>query len=53
MYLDKRKIKVKELHDVWIGLSIEKQSAFLAKYDDIALLLHIKMDEQLIKAIMS
>ena len=52
VYLGKQKIKVKELVDVWKGWSIEKQSAFLAKYDDIALLPFIEVDEQLIKDIM-
>ena len=52
VYLEKWNIKVKELHDVWKGWSIEKQKVFLAKYSDIALLFPIEVDEQLIKAIM-
>ena len=41
------------MHDVWEGWSIEKQKAFSTKYSDIALLLPMEVDEQLIKAIMS
>ena len=33
------------------ALTVEGQNAFTAKYGDIALLLPIKVDEQLLKAI--
>ena len=52
MYLEKWDIKVNGLHDVWESWSTEKQKAFSAKYEDIALLLPIQVDEQLVKAIM-
>ena len=52
MYIEKWNIKVDELHDVWKSWSPEKQKAFSAKYGDIALLLSIQVDEQMIKAIM-
>ena len=42
---------MKELTDIWKQCSIEKENAISAKYDDIALLLSIEVDEQLIKAI--
>ena len=44
-------IKLKELKTIWEDWSIERQNAFTAKYGDIALLLSIEVDEQLIKAI--
>ena len=50
--LEKQKFKKKELADVWKGWSIEKQNAFYAKYGDIALLLSMEINEQLIKVIM-
>ena len=44
-------IKLKELKTIWKEWSIERKSTFTTKYDDIALLLPIEVDEQLIKAI--
>ena len=41
-----------EVHDVWKSLSSKKQKAFSARYQGIALLLPIQVDEQLIKVIM-
>ena len=52
IFLEKRNIKVNEVHDIWKSWNVEKQKAFLALYEDIALLLPIQVDEQLIKAIM-
>ena len=52
VYLEKWNIKVNEVHDVWKSWNSEKQKAFSTKYVDIALLLPIQVDEQLIKAIM-
>ena len=43
--LEKRNIKVEEVHDVWKGWNHERQKAFLAWYGDIALLLPIQVDE--------
>ena len=45
-------IKIDELHDVWKGWNAEKKRVFSVRYGDIALLLLIQVDEQLIKAIM-
>ena len=50
--LEKRNIKVEEVHDVWKGWNAEKQKAFSTRYGDIALLFLIQVDQQLIKAIM-
>ena len=50
--LEKRNIKVEEVHDVWKGWNPKRQKAFSARYEDIALLLPIQVDEQLIKTIM-
>ena len=44
-------IKLKELKTIWEHWTEERQNAFTAKYGDIALLLPIKVDEQLFKAI--
>ena len=44
-------IKLKELKAIWDRWTEERQNAFTAKYDDIALLLPIEVDEQLLKAI--
>ena len=44
--------KVKELKAIWESWIVERQDAFTAKYGDIALLLLIEIDEQLLKAIM-
>ena len=52
VFLEKRNIKVDEVHDVWKSWSLEKQKAFSALYGDITLLLSIQVDEQLIKVIM-
>ena len=43
--------KIKELKAIWESWTVERQYAFTAKYDDIALLLPIEIDEQLLKAI--
>ena len=43
--------KIKELKAIWESWTIERQNAFTAKYGDIALLLLIEIDEQLLKAI--
>ena len=43
--------KIEELKTIWDNWIVERQNAFTAKYDDIALLLPIKIDEQLLKAI--
>ena len=43
--------KIEELKTVWDNWTIERQDAFTAKYGDIALLLPIEVDEQLLKAI--
>ena len=45
------KIKLKELKTIWKHWTEERQNAFIAKYGDIALLLPIEVDEQLLKAI--
>ena len=44
-------IKLKELKAIWDCWTEERQNAFIAKYGDIALLLPIEVDEQLLKAI--
>ena len=43
--------KIKELKAIWESWTVERQDAFTAKYNDIALLLSIKIDEQLLKVI--
>ena len=43
--------KIKELKAIWESWTVERQDAFTAKYGDIALLLPIEIDEQLLKAI--
>ena len=44
-------IKLKELKVIWDRWTEERQDAFTVKYGDIALLLPIEVDEQLLKAI--
>ena len=44
-------MKLKELKTIWKYWTVERQNAFTAKYGDIALLLPIVVDEQLLKAI--
>ena len=43
--------KIEELKTIWDDWTIERQNVFTAKYGDIALLLLIEIDEQLLKAI--
>ena len=43
--------KLEELKIIWEDWIIERQNAFPAKYGDIALLLPVEVDEQLLKAI--
>ena len=43
--------KIKELQAIWESWTVERQYVFTAKYRDIALLLPIEIDEQLLKAI--
>ena len=43
--------KIVELKTIWDSWIVERQNAFTAKYGDIALLLPIEIDEQLLKAI--
>ena len=43
--------KIKELQAIWESWTVERQYAFTVKYGDIALLLLIEIDEQLLKAI--
>ena len=43
--------KIKELKAIWESWTVDRQYAFTAKYGDIALLLQIEIDEQLLKAI--
>ena len=43
--------KIAELKTIWDSWTVERQNAFMAKYGDIALLLSIEIDEQLLKAI--
>ena len=45
------KIKLKDLKTIWKHWTAERHYAFTAKYGDITLLLPIKVDEQLFKAI--
>ena len=45
-------IRMDEVHNVWKSWSFEKKKAFSTLYEDIALLLPIQVDEQLIKGIM-
>ena len=44
-------IKLEKLKAIWDRWTEERRDAFTAKYDDIALLLPIEVDEQLLKAI--
>ena len=44
-------IKLKELKTIWEHWTEERQNAFTIKYGDIALLLSIEVDEQLLMAI--
>ena len=41
--------KMKELKAIWESWTVERQDAFTAKYGDIALLLPIEIDEQLLQ----
>ena len=43
--------KIVELKTIWDNWTVERQNTFTAKYGDIALLLPIEIDEQLLKAI--
>ena len=43
--------KLQELKTIWERWIVERQDAFTTKYGDIALLLPIEVDEQLLKAI--
>ena len=43
--------KIAELKTIWDDWTEERQNAFTTKYGDIALLLLIEIDEQLLKAI--
>ena len=43
--------KIKELQAIWESWTVERQYSFTAKYGDIALLLPIEINEQLLKAI--
>ena len=43
--------KIKELKAIWKSWTVESQDTFTAKYGDIALLLPIEIDEQLLKTI--
>ena len=43
--------KIKELKAIWESWTVERQNAFTIKYGDIALLLPIEIDKQLLKAI--
>ena len=43
--------KIKELKAIWESWTVERQDAFTTKYNDIALLLPIEINEQLLKAI--
>ena len=40
-----------ELKTIWDSWTVERQNAFTTKYGDIALLLPIEVDEQLLKAV--
>ena len=44
-------IKLEKLKAIWDRWTEERQNAFIAKYGDIALLLPIEVDKQLLKAI--
>ena len=44
-------IKLEKLKAIWDSWTEERQNAFTVKYGDIALLLPIEVDEQLLKAI--
>ena len=44
-------IKLKDLKTIKEYWTVERQNAFMEKYGDIALLLSIEVDEQLLKAI--
>ena len=43
--------KIEELKIIWDSWTVKRQNTFTAKYGDIALLLPVKIDEQLFKAI--
>ena len=43
--------KIVELKTIWDNWTVERQNAFTVKYGDIALLLLVEVDEQLLKAI--
>ena len=43
--------KIAELKTIWDSWTLERQNSFTTKYGDIALLLPIEVDEQLLKAI--
>ena len=43
--------KIAKLKTLWDSWTVERQNAFTAKYGDIALLLPMEVDEQLLKAI--
>ena len=43
--------KIEELKTIWESWTVERQNVFTAKYGDIALLLPIEVDEQLLKTI--
>ena len=43
--------KIEELKIIWDSWTIKRQNAFTAKYGDIALLLPVEVNEQLLKAI--
>ena len=51
VFLEKWNIKIDEVRDGWKGWNVEKKKDFSAQYRDIAILLPIQVDEQLIKAI--
>ena len=44
-------IKLEKLKAIWDCWTEERQNAFITKYGDIALLLPLEVDEQLLKAI--
>ena len=43
--------KIEELKVIWESWTVERQNTFMVKYGDIALLLPIEVDKQLLKAI--
>ena len=43
--------KIEELKSIWESWTVERQNAFTTKNDDVALLLPIEVDEQLLNAI--